>query len=338
MQQENIVLKTRDVVVLACVGGVCVGFGAFAIFHYITSTNKKQQHRNRSRRNSDSSSIIEPIINDRNSNNNTDKNNIELSPPKQKRLSFTNIDNHTMARTSTVSPNLGAMFTSPIPRISRLHRHYSDQRLYTENDTTTDELIDDLKELDSEDQIKALREQNYQLQNLLQVARQTKYDVSNPNHLSASDIETIRSIFDATDADQDGCITDQELIDIYQRLGEPLTTKEAHDILKELDPTKSNAITFDTFLSWWHVQHKGGKKNKSYAQKFKFICAGLKKSDFDVNKIIIKAIGQRNTTEFRYSFHYEQKNGKLKQISPWHDIPLHHFKHQNIFNFVCKKI
>lgn len=119
-------------------------------------------------------------------------------------------------------------------------------------------------------------------------------------------------------------------------LGEPLTDKEAKGIIGELDPKRSNKISFDTFLSWWHAQHKGGKKNKSYARKFKFICAGLKKTNFDVDKIIVKPVGIRATTDFRFTFHYEQSNGKLKQISPWHDIPLHHFKDQNIFNFICE--
>ena len=115
-----------------------------------------------------------------------------------------------------------------------------------------------------------------------------------------------------------------------------MTDKEAKGIIGELDPKRSNKISFDTFLSWWHAQHKGGKKNKSYARKFKFICAGLKKTNFDVDKIIVKPVGIRATTDFRFTFHYEQSNGKLKQISPWHDIPLHHFKDQNIFNFICE--
>ena len=154
--------------------------------------------------------------------------------------------------------------------------------------------------------------------------------------LSASDIETIRAIFDSMDSDQDGCVTDQELIDIYSKLGEPLTQDEAVAIVKELDPQSLNAISFDTFLSWWHKAHKGGKQNPSYADKFKFITAGLAKKDFDISKIVVKPVGQRATTEFRFTFHYIQNNGKLKQISPWHDIPLHHLTDQNIFNFVCE--
>merc|ERR1719295_461679 len=171
---------------------------------------------------------------------------------------------------------------------------------------------------------------------MLQIARQQKYDIQNPYQLSVSDIETIRSIFDSMDGDQDGLVTDQELINIYSRLGEPLTDKEAIEIIAELDPQKKNAISFDTFLSWWHEEHKGGKKNKSYAQKFKFVFAAITKTDFDVKKIVVKPVGQRNTTEFRYVFHYVQQSGKLKQISPWHDIPLHHHKELNIFNFVCE--
>eukprot|EP01083_Nonionella_stella_P056170 148088_1 len=270
--QENIVLKTRNAIVLACVSGVAVGFGAFAIFHYLNTRKHEAQSSNNS--------------------------------PRRPRA------------------------------ISRLSRHYSDEVHDVSFPDTIDE--DDLEELNEEDQVKALREKNYQLQNLLTIARTQKYDISNPNTLSASDIETIRSIFDSMDLNQDGCATDQEIINIYSKLGEPLTEKEAKQIIFELDPRQTNEISFDTFLSWWHEQHKGGKRNKSYAQKFKFLCAGLKSKNFDLSKIVVKPVGQRATTEFRFTFHYIQSNNKLKQISPWHDIPLHHFKHQNIFNFVCE--
>lgn len=187
MSNDNIVLKTRDVVVLACVGGVCIGFGAFSIFHYLTS----QQPNNGQQRLAQSTTTLAIDADTKNTDT------FEYQAPP--------------------SPTHASL--------KRLTRHYSDQRLYlgdgglhAATDTITfDE--DDLKGLDTTDQIKALREQNYQLQNLLTIARTAKYDIHNPNTLSASDIETIRSIFDSMDADQDGCVSDQELIDIYSKLG-----------------------------------------------------------------------------------------------------------------------
>ena len=286
-----IVLKTRDIVALSCIGGVCIGFGAFSIFHYLTNTRSTQQR-----------------------------------PSHHK------------------SPS---GFENTIPDSPRgptaLRRMHSDAVYGMMGDTVESTFDDeDLKGMDESEKIQALKEHTFALQNMLQIARTQKYDIQNPYQLSVSDIETIRSIFDSMDGDQDGLVTDQELINIYSRLGEPLTDKEAIEIVAELDPQKKNAISFDTFLSWWHEQHKGGKKNKSYAEKFKFVFASITKSDFAIDKVHVKSVGQRNTTEFRYVFHYEQKNKKLKQISPWHDIPLHHHhsgkggQEISIFNFVCE--
>eukprot|EP01083_Nonionella_stella_P261150 889531_1 len=185
--------KTRDVVVAACLGGVCVGFGAFSIFHYLMTEKKYQKQLE-------------------NANNN--------------RL-------------------FGGPVRSAPLAISRLTRHYS-------NINPLEDDIDDTKELDIEDQVKALREKNYQLQNLLTIAESQKYDITSPNQLSASDIETIRSIFDFFDSDQDGCVSNEELINIYSKLGEALTDNEAKEIINECEHTNENKIAFNTLLTVWH--------------------------------------------------------------------------------------
>ena len=122
MSQEGIVLKTRDAVVLACIGGVCVGFGAFSIFHYLTAQKKQQQS-----------------IQKRNSNPFQQAFKQQPSQPSQQ------------------------------PAFGRLARHYSVDRSYLEatiakldNDNS-----DELKGLEPDDQIKALKEKTYQLVRLL---------------------------------------------------------------------------------------------------------------------------------------------------------------------------
>eukprot|EP00494_Astrolonche_serrata_P028495 UN28762 len=44
--------------------------------------------------------------------------------------------------------------------------------------------------------------------------------------------------------------------------------------------------------------------------------------------------GNPSTPEFRVFFQYQREDGKLKNISPWHDIPL--YERKGIFNFVCE--
>ncbi|ETO03849.1 acidocalcisomal pyrophosphatase, partial [Reticulomyxa filosa] len=84
-------------------------------------------------------------------------------------------------------------------------------------------------------------------------------------------------------------------------------------------------IPFNSFLLWWSNVHKGGKRGERYRKMFKFKQAKLNlMSDFDVDNIIATPVGAKGTPEFRVVFKYQQKNGKIKQISPWHDIPLRH--------------
>ena len=162
-----------------------------------------------------------------------------------------------------------------------------------------------------------------------------------------SDIETLKCIFRGIDEDQNGYITWSEFENLYKKLGEPLTEKEVKSALKVLDPKRKEQISFETFLTYWQQNHKGGKSNKAYKNKFKFLSTKLHGS-FDYKKVIIKHVGVQFTPEYRVKFYYEQKNRELKKISPWHDIPLYHLPKNSknnklslgiethIYNFICE--
>mmetsp|Transcript_102186 Transcript_102186/g.125004 ORF Transcript_102186/g.125004 Transcript_102186/m.125004 type:complete len:548 (-) Transcript_102186:20-1663(-) len=200
-----------------------------------------------------------------------------------------------------------------------------------------DELI--FKQANDKERLQMLKSQNDQLKNLLILAENQQYGVNeNPNVLSPSDIETIRAIFDNTVGDLSGTIdsTQKAIKLLYKKMGDIITDKEASKILKKLDPNNEGEIAFNSFLMYWHNSHKYGKKGKEYGKKFKFLSNKLK-GKFDANKLTIKKVGKQFTTDFRFYFEYEQIDGQLKRISPWHDIPLWYTNDKTgIYNFVCE--
>ncbi|ETO13123.1 acidocalcisomal pyrophosphatase, partial [Reticulomyxa filosa] len=121
--------------------------------------------------------------------------------------------------------------------------------------------------------------------------------------------------------------------------------KRMKEIMNEIGEKQEHAdfnggfelrIPFNSFLVWWSTAHKGGKRGGRYRKMFKLKQAKLNlMSDFDIDNIITTNVGTKGSAEFRVIFKYQQKNGKIKQISPWHDIPLRHGQ-THIYNFICE--
>jgi len=159
-------------------------------------------------------------------------------------------------------------------------------------------------------------------------------------NLSASEIETIRAIFNMFDTEQKGEISTRELQALHKQLGEPLTDDEANAAVSELDQDGSGTVSFNKFLIWWYHQHsQGGKKGSAYTQRFKLMHAKLTTREFNVDKVITQDSGEVYTLEYRLNFYYKNNNQSLKQISPWHDIPLNRLgsgEQGQLFNFVCE--
>lgn len=67
--------------------------------------------------------------------------------------------------------------------------------------------------------------------------------------------------------------------------------------------------------------------------------AKLTASNFDFDKVITQNSGDIYTLEYRLNFYYKGHNQALRQISPWHDIPLNRIgsgEQGQLFNFVCE--
>jgi inorganic pyrophosphatase len=146
-----------------------------------------------------------------------------------------------------------------------------------------------------------------------------------------------------TDTTNVGSISTEEITALHAKLGEPLTEQEAQQASEELDLDGSGRVNFNSFLMWWSDNHASGKRGSSYRQRFKLIHAKLNSNLFDVDRIITQDSGEKYTLEYRQQFFYKQANSSLKQISPWHDIPLYRVatsdtevNQNNLFNMVVE--
>jgi hypothetical protein len=132
------------------------------------------------------------------------------------------------------------------------------------------ELLQDLKAL--QDSVKNLERRNRELNRQLTLTEvsnvvdvEKKYRLPIPVaesngslsvqqlNLSASEIETIRAIFNMFDTEQAGEISTRELRALHKQLGEPLTDEEATAAVAELDQEGSGHVTFNKFLIWWYA-------------------------------------------------------------------------------------
>merc|ERR1719454_2281761 len=134
----------------------------------------------------------------------------------------------------------------------------------------------------------------------------------------------IRQVFSIADDTGDGFINAAQLRELHTVLGEPLTDEEVNTAWKAMDINNSGTVSFDDFLAWYTLAHSTSgmlsKKGRNYTNRFKKIMAKIGGS-FDLKHLSTSTLGQPRSLDFRVHFHYND-NGSLKQISPWHDIPL----------------
>ena len=165
-------------------------------------------------------------------------------------------------------------------------------------------------------------------------------NTGNPSvKLTPSEVETIRAIFNLFDTAQTGVISTKEVKALHEKLGEKLTDEEADAVIRDLDSEGTGAVNFNQFLYWWYENHKRGKKGSRYTQRFKLISAKLSTEQFDTSRVITQDSGTPYTLEYRLNFYYKQPNSSLKQISPWHDVPLYRVgagSGGQLYNMVCE--
>jgi inorganic pyrophosphatase len=148
---------------------------------------------------------------------------------------------------------------------------------------------------------------------------------SKDEDVPSEDVAMLRQVFALADSTGGGFINEVELGQMHQVLGEPLSDAEVHSAFKAMDSNRSNTIDFDDFLSWYTLAHSRAgmlsKKGQAYTARFKKMMVLLGDA-FDAKHLTNTVTGEPRSLEFRVQFHYND-HGQLKQISPWHDIPLY---------------
>lgn len=148
---------------------------------------------------------------------------------------------------------------------------------------------------------------------------------SSTEEVPVEDVAALRQLFQIADDTGDGSITQDQLGQLHHVLGEPLTDNELKMAFKAMDTNKAGYISFDEFLTWFTMAHsKAGflsKKGDAYTKRFAKMMASISGS-FDLKHLTTASTGEPGSLDYRVQFHYNDA-GQLKQISPWHDIPLY---------------
>jgi len=147
---------------------------------------------------------------------------------------------------------------------------------------------------------------------------------SSTEEVPVEDVATLRQLFSIADENESGSITREQLGQLHAVLGEPLTGNELTMAFKAMDTSKNGEVSFDEFLAWFTMSHsKAGflsKKGDAYTKRFAKMMQNISGS-FDLKHLTTASTGEPGSLDFRVQFHYND-TGQLKQISPWHDIPL----------------
>merc|ERR1719183_146198 len=148
---------------------------------------------------------------------------------------------------------------------------------------------------------------------------------SKDEDVPAEDVVVLRQIFAIADDTGDGRINQAQLGQLHTVLGEPLSETELHMAFKAIDQSHSGWVSFDDFLAWYTLAHSSSgilsKKGTAYTSRFHKIMNKLH-GTFDIKHLTTATTGEPKSLDFRVQFHYND-GGQLKQISPWHDIPLY---------------
>jgi inorganic pyrophosphatase len=154
--------------------------------------------------------------------------------------------------------------------------------------------------------------------------------------LDPRDLERMRGIFQLFDQQGNGYISEDDIIDLHAKLGEPISQEDAQEAVQFMHAqSPSGKIDFTTFIKWWNDDHSASTQTeamKRYQAKFKFLKARI--ANPRIGGIETEAVGAFPSFEFRLNFYHTGRNGEREQISPWHDIPL--YNTDGSVNFICE--
>ncbi|TMW58177.1 hypothetical protein Poli38472_011765 [Pythium oligandrum] len=153
-------------------------------------------------------------------------------------------------------------------------------------------------------------------------------------NIEPREMERMRAIFDLFDTQGNGYISEDDLIDLHAKLGEPISQEDAGEAVRHMQHNDGR-IDFNSFIKWWNEDHSFSNQTeamKRYQAKFKFLKARI--ANPTIGNIETEAVGPFPSFEFRVNFYHTGRNGERVQISPWHDIPL--YNADGSVNFICE--
>lgn len=147
--------------------------------------------------------------------------------------------------------------------------------------------------------------------------------------------QRMRKLFAQADTDGDGTIDEAELGIFQAKMGEPLTPADLSAAYSSMGGTADKEVGFEAFVEWYEGARKRGgalarkgdaaTRRKSRVSRFSRFSHEIEES-FNIAACRAIPVGEPKTLEYRVGLHYPDpnaKDGALKQISPWHDVPLY---------------
>uniref|UniRef100_M4BYR4 inorganic diphosphatase n=1 Tax=Hyaloperonospora arabidopsidis (strain Emoy2) TaxID=559515 RepID=M4BYR4_HYAAE len=166
--------------------------------------------------------------------------------------------------------------------------------------------------------------------------RGTVLDDGTELNIEPREMERMRAIFNLFDVQSNGFISEDDLLDLHAKLGEPISNEDAREAISYMhSKSTTGEIDFNSFMKWWNDDHAADNQTEAmrrYQAKFKFLKARI--ANPEVGNIETEAVGAFPSFEFRVNFYHTGINNERQQISPWHDIPL--YNPDGTVNFICE--
>eukprot|EP01006_Ploeotia_vitrea_P003773 TRINITY_DN113210_c0_g1_i1.p1 TRINITY_DN113210_c0_g1~~TRINITY_DN113210_c0_g1_i1.p1 ORF type:complete len:447 (+),score=68.25 TRINITY_DN113210_c0_g1_i1:58-1341(+) len=137
------------------------------------------------------------------------------------------------------------------------------------------------------------------------------------------EVRKMKEVFSTFDLDNDNKLSSKEFIDFLVKLGTPLQAEDKEEALKTLFQGDTHGhVSFDEFLDWWDSQQEKLEDSEARIKRFKLITDSFSEP-YEQQKLIVEEEGTKFTTEYRIHFKFQSAvSGAVREVSPWHDIPL----------------
>ena len=149
--------------------------------------------------------------------------------------------------------------------------------------------------------------------------------------------KVMKRFFNTFDITNSGYLNKEEIYKLCDYLSKPMTKEESESLNSEL---LKNRVDFEEFFIWWN------KHSKIYdSSKILSIISNNFNIPYQHQQLIIEESGEIYTENYRIKHFFKNlETNEIKQISPWHNIPLYvkdyilttEKTERNKYNFICE--